>query len=69
MDRMGIDLTRLTHVGNVITAQTLMHLNTAILVDLLSMPEGPEASVLGAPQNPVQWLVGGKYAYPLPDPV
>ena len=64
---MGIDLTGLTHVGDVITAQTLMQLNAAILVDLLSVPGGPEASVSGAPQNLVQWLVSGKCAYPLPD--
>ena len=31
---MGIDLTGLTHVGDVITAQTSMQLNAAMLVDL-----------------------------------
>ena len=64
---MGIDLTGLTHVGDVITAQNLMQLNAAILVNLLSVPGGPEASISGAPQNLVQWLIGGKHAHPLPD--
>ena len=68
MDRMGIDLTGLTHVGNVITPQTLMQPKPVILVDLLSVPGGPEGSVSGALQNLVQWLVSSKYAYPLPDP-
>ena len=56
---VGIDTSRLTHVGSVVAAQALLQLNGALMIDILTAGGDPDPAVARAPLHLGQALIGG----------
>ena len=65
---VGIDTSRLTHVGSVVAAQALLQLNGALMIDILTAGGDPDPAVARAPLHLGQALIGGTSFSPFAAP-